>query len=114
MHPKFKKPSCPVPIITIPRQELLAAVTAVRLDRIVRRELPMLKLMKSYFWSDSTAVLHTIYNSKKRLPVFIANRLAEIERFSRIENLRYVPTRENPADEVSRGVPAEIFVKQSH
>ena len=104
----------PVPCTTIPRLELLAAVTAVRLDRIIRRELPMLKSVKSYFWSDSTAVLHMIYNSKKRFPVFIANRLAEVERLSRIENWRYVPTKENPADEVSRGVPADIFVKQSH
>ena len=101
----------PVPITTIPRLELLAAVTAVCLDRIIRRELTMLKLAKSYFWSDSTVVLHTIYNSKKRFPVFIANRVAEIERFSRIENWS---TKENLADEVSRGVPAEIFVKKSH
>ena len=55
----------------------------------------------------------TVYNSKKTFQVFIANRLAEIKRFSKIENWRYVPTNENPADEASRGVPAEIFVKQS-
>ena len=103
----------PVAITTIPRLELLAAVTAVHLDRIIRRELPMLKSVKSYFWSDSTAVLHTIYNSKKHFSVFIANRLAEMERFSTIENWWFMPTKENPADEVSRGVHADIFVKQS-
>ena len=42
----------PVPITTIPRLELLAAITAVRLDRIIRRELPMLESAERYFWSD--------------------------------------------------------------
>ena len=53
----------PSPITTIPRLELLAAVTAVRLDRTIRRELPTLKSAKSYFWSDSTSALYSIYNS---------------------------------------------------
>ena len=102
----------PASVTTIPRLELLAAVCALRLDEILRRELEF-PIGESYFWSDSTAVLQSIYNSRKRFPVFVANRLAEIERKSKIASWRYVPSEINPADEVSRGVKSELFVKSS-
>jgi len=70
----------PIPVTTIPRLELLAAVTAIRLERAVRRELLMMESAKSYFWSNLTAVLYSISNHTKRFLVFVANRLAEIER----------------------------------
>ena len=103
----------PTSVTTIPRLELLAAVCALRLDEILRRELEF-PIGESYFWSDSTAVLQSIYNSRKRFPVFVANRLAEIERKSKIASWRYVPSEINPADEVSRGVKSELFVKSSN
>jgi len=56
------------------------------------------------------AVLKSIANPRKKFPVYVANRLAEIERSSKIENWQYVPTKLNPADEVSRGVKAKWFV----
>ena len=55
----------------------LGAVTAVRLDQLLRKELT-LPVAKSVFWSDSTATVQSIFSSKKRFPVFSANRLAEI------------------------------------
>ena len=94
--------------ITVPRLELLAAVTALRLDKAIKRELS-LPFSKTYFWSDSTVVIQSIYNSRKRFPVFVANRLAEIERDNDVEDWRYVPSGLNPADEVSRGVTAEVL-----
>ena len=100
------------PGITIPPLELQAAVTAVSLDKFLRKEL-MLPIENSLFWLDSMAVLKSIYNSKKKFPMYVANRLAEIERSSCIENWRYVPIKINPADEVSRGVSANKFVKRS-
>ena len=96
----------PRPTTTIPRLELLAAVTSLRLDRTLKKEL-MLTGVKSFFWSDSTAVLQSIYNCRRRFPVFVANRLAEIERHSEIEDWRYVPSELNPADEVTRGLSAQ-------
>ena len=100
----------PKPSTTVPRLELLAAVTAVRLDRLLRRELPFL-INQSMFWTDSAAVLQSIYNNRKRFPVFVANRLAEIERCSQVKNWRHVPSKLNPADEISRGVSPEKFSK---
>ena len=58
-------------------------------------------------------MLQSIYNSHRRFPVFVANRLAEIERNSNISSWRYVPTEFNPADEASRGVQAEKFLTSS-
>ena len=92
----------PVVTMTIPRLELMAAVTAVRLHQTLKKEL-QLKIGRVCFWSNSTAVLQSIYNCKKRFPVFVANRLAEIETYSDVNSWRYVPTKLNSADEVSRG-----------
>ena len=101
-----------LPSTTIPRMELLAAIAALRLDLLLKRELS-LKITRTFFWLDTTAVLQSIYNSHRRFPVFVANRLAEIERNSNISSWRYVPTELNPADEASRGVQAEKFLTSS-
>ena len=90
----------PAPMTTIPRLELLAAIVSLRLDQMLKKEL-LLVIEKTYFWSDSTSVLLSIYNSNKRFPVFVANRLAEIERNSDIQSWRYVPSKLNPADEAT-------------
>ena len=87
---------------TVLQMELLAAVLAVRLDQFLRRELT-LPVVKSCIWSDSTAILHSICNRKKLFPVFVANRLVEIERNTNPDlDWKYVPTDQNPADEVTK------------
>ena len=91
---------------------VLAAIVSLRLDQMLKKELPLV-IAKTYFWSDSTSVLLSIYNSNKRFPVFVADRLAEIERNSDIESWRYVPSMLNPADEVTRCKQAKAFVESS-
>ena len=98
--------------VTIPRLELQAAVAIVRLDKFLRSEL-LLPIDYFFFWSDSMPVVKSIANSKKKFPDYVANRIAKIERNTHIENRRHVPTKLNPADEVSRGVQANRFVKKS-
>ena len=92
--------------------ELLAVIAALLLELLLKRELS-LKITKTFFWLDSTAVLLSIYNSHRRFPVFVANRLAEIERNRNISNWRYVRTELNPADKATRGVQAEKFLSSS-
>ena len=95
---------------TVPRMELLAAVLAVRLDEFLRRELT-LHVIKSCFWSDSTATLYSIRNRKKRFPVFVANRLVEIERNTNPDlDWKYVPTDQNPADEETKSFSVKRFL----
>ena len=102
----------PAPMTTIPRLELLAAIVSLRLDQMLKKELSLV-IEKTYFWSDSTSVLLSIYNSNKRFPVFVANRLAEIERNSDIQSWRYVPSKLNPEDEATRCKQAQAFVESS-
>ena len=63
---------------TVPQLELLAAVVAVKLNALIKGE-RNLAITRSYFWSDSTSVLLSIRNRKRRFPVFVSNHLAEIE-----------------------------------
>ncbi|XP_072171694.1 uncharacterized protein [Diadema setosum] len=96
----------PLKRVTIPRLELMAATLAVRVDSMLRRELDF-NLKESIFWSDSTIVLQYIKNVEKRFHTFVGNRIAVIHEGSKPKQWRYVDTRQNPADDVSRGMTAE-------
>ncbi|KXJ19734.1 hypothetical protein AC249_AIPGENE21546 [Exaiptasia diaphana] len=63
----------PLKKISIPRLELSAATLAVRLDQMISREVDV-KVDRSIFWTDSTAVLGYINNNNKRYKTFVANR----------------------------------------
>ena len=100
----------PLKPVTIPRMELTAAVVAARMDKLWRRELKM-QLQDSVFWSDSTSVLKYIKNESSRFRIFVANRVTEILKMSVASQWRYVNTAHNPADLASRGMRAELFLK---
>ena len=92
----------PVKSTTIPRLELSAAVVGAQLDQIVRRELGV-HFLESSFWSDSQICLHYIRNEAKRYKTFVANRVASIRDQTTPDQWRYIPTKLNPADVLSRG-----------
>ena len=96
--------------LTIPKLELSAALTAARLDEMLKKELTI-PIEESHFWSDFKAVLMSIRNSRKKFPVYVANRLAEIENLTSTKNWHYIPSQMNPADKVSRGISAKRLVK---
>jgi len=93
----------PVKTMSIPRLELSAAVLAVRLYQMITTE-STLHMSKSTFWTDSTIVLQYIRNMDKRFQTFVANRLAIIQEVTNTEQWRHVPSKENPADDLSRGL----------
>ena len=96
----------PIKQRTIPKQELQAPVFASRLRKKLNKELT-LQIDQTVHWSDSTSVLGWIYNRNKEQPeMFIAHRIYEILEHSRKTEWRYVSTKENPADEGTRGLPA--------
>ena len=97
--------------MTIPRLELSAAVVAVKLDRTLREELEI-KIDRSVFWSDSTAVLQYIKNEDKRFHRFFANRLAVIQDGSKPSQCNFVESARNPADDASRGLTPEELLLQ--
>ncbi len=96
----------PLKQTTIHHLELTAAVLAVRMDKMLRREL-QLDLHPSVFWTDSTTVLKYIGNETRRFHMFVANRVAVIRNETDVAQWRHIGTRLNPADEASRGLSAE-------
>ena len=98
----------PLKTLTIPRLELQAATLATRQDALLRRELD-LELGPSQFWMDSTIVLQYILNQEWRFHTFVANRIAEIREKTDMEQWHHVSTKDNPADDDSRGVAAGSF-----
>ena len=98
----------PLSFITIGRLELTASNLAVQLCEVVKNEMK-LESPKKYYYTDSKVVLGYINNDTKRFPVFVANRVQKIRAVSLKEEWSYVNTKENPADDASRG----LSMKQS-
>ena len=91
----------PLKTVSIPRLELVAATMATKVDVSLRNNFGS-SLSESVFWTDSMSVLYMIRNSAKRFPVFVSNRLAQIEDRSTSSQWRFVPSSDNPADDGTR------------
>ena len=78
-------------VVTIPRIELTAATIAVRLDVMLKYELDI-DILKTYFWTDSTAVFQYISNEKRRYQTFVANRVTFIREYSSLSEWHHVST----------------------
>lgn len=96
----------PLKITTIPRMELQAAVTTVKISRLLRKELKLPDSITEYFWTDSKVVLGYIRNEARRFHVYVANRVQFIKESTDTSQWSYVPSEENPADYASRGLSA--------
>jgi hypothetical protein len=94
----------PLKPITVPRLELEGAVVGVKLANLLLRELH-LDDMKTFFWTDSQAVLSYINNDSRRFHTYVCNRVDKIRTLSAPSTWGYVPSRLNPADLISRGSP---------
>ena len=95
---------------TIPRLELAGALEAVRLDKILSKELEI-ELDTSVYWVDSQIVLWYLNRSDQRFQTYVANRVAKIMDHSEVTQWRYVPSEENPGDDTSRGLTATDLLK---
>ena len=102
----------PIKAVTIPRLELTAATLSVRLGEVLKKELDDTPDTVQYH-TDSTTVLRYIGNDQRRFQVFVANRVQTIRNFSSPKQWKYVDTKENPADDASRGIGAQTLVERS-
>ncbi|KAH7721647.1 Pao retrotransposon peptidase family protein-like protein [Aphelenchoides avenae] len=94
--------------MSIPRMELMAFVLGARNAHFMADTLELQAVRRTIIWSDSMIVLQQLRTPDKSKEVFVENRLKEIRELQaelRFET-RYVSTSENPADLVSRGLPA--------
>ncbi|XP_063321729.1 uncharacterized protein LOC134619834 [Pelmatolapia mariae] len=88
--------------LSIPRLELCAALAGAQLAKVLQTELT-LPLQTTTLWTDSTTVLHWIQSESQQYKVFVGTRIAEIQELVGAESWRYVPSEENPADDITRG-----------
>ena len=103
-----KSKVAPLQSTSIPRLELLGAVLGLQLTLAVCKTLEM-DMSDVTFWCDSMNVLWWIRGRSRAFKTFVANRIGKIHEHSTPKQWRYVPTRENPADLVSRGVSVELL-----
>ena len=93
----------PIKYVSVPRLELVASTLAARLSTKIRETMGI-NFDKVYFWTDSVTVLRCIRNERVRFQAFVAIRVSEIKRRTKINDWHYVDTGSNPADDGSRGV----------
>ena len=95
----------PKKLISIPRLELTAVVLSVKMSCLLKKELDI-NFVDEVFWTDSKVVLGYITNTVKKFKTFVANRVQQIKEKTDVQQWHYIPTKENPADDASRGLNA--------
>ena len=105
---KFR--NAPIKSASIPRPELQGALLAVRIDSAVRRELEF-SFAKVIFWTDLMIVLNYIRNERRCFQTYVANRVTEIRELNFPRQWRHCPDAINPADDASRGLRIEEFLR---
>lgn len=89
--------------ITLARLELLSAVLAARLTDTVKTHL-RISISECVHFTDSMICLGWITNESRLFPTFIANRIGEIQSKTRQEDWEHLPSKENVADDLTRGL----------
>ena len=93
----------PLTFTPIPRLELTTATLTVKLAVQLRKELDV-EIHDEVFWTDSKVVLGYIQNTTKKFKTLVANRIHQIKGNSDVLQWHYIPTKENPVDNCSRGL----------
>jgi len=98
----------PLKELTIPRAELTAAYTMAKLLKYCSS---ILNIQDLNAWTDSLIVLCWLHKSTNSLKTFVSNRVHQINTLIPQAQWRYILSASNPADLLSRGVPANALIK---
>ena len=99
----------------MPRLELNATVTGVKLFNLIIQEIDLL-IEWVKFWSDSMLTLQYIQDQSHRFKVYVANRVSQILESTSSNYLNFIEEVKNPADICSRGVfhPMQLLETNKH
>lgn len=92
---------------TIPKLELRSCLVLAQLYNKVNNALKC-TFTKTYFYSDSNVALAWMKSQQpSKLDCFVRNRVVEIQRLTDVNDWHWVITTDNPADLLTRGLPAD-------
>ncbi|KAI9549120.1 hypothetical protein GHT06_007526 [Daphnia sinensis] len=98
----------PLKPTTVPRLELRAAVLAVELSLVIKKEL-RLPILDVEYHSDSQIVLHQLHSNGTKQPTFVNKRREYILQHSKADSWHFVPSADNPADDSTRSTVPKDF-----
>ena len=109
-HVLAKSRIAPIKKKTIPRLELMAAVLATNMmNKVLKTLEKVIMKPKVIFWCDSEIVLHWILG-RDVTDGFVRRRIDAIKSGSDQCEWRYVPSKMNPADVISRGATVKALI----
>lgn len=96
----------PLKAVTIPRLELSGALLLAQLAAKVADSWAI-ECNTIQLWTDSMIVLGWLNSHSSRLKTFVAIRVSQTLEITSAKQWHHVPTNENPADVLSRGIAAQ-------
>ena len=90
----------PKKYISILRLELVTVTLSVKMANFIKKELNI-DFLQETFLSDSKLLLGYIINTTKKFKTFVTNRIQPIHENREINQWKYVPSKDNPANHAS-------------
>ena len=94
-----------VKYLPIRRLELTAATLSIKMSKLIKKELHI-EDYEETFWIDMKVILGYINNEVNCLKIIVANSVQAIKENSNIEQYKYISSKDNPAEDGSRGLDA--------
>ncbi|XP_037828693.1 uncharacterized protein LOC119616432 [Lucilia sericata] len=92
-----KSKVAPLKPLSIPKLELQAALLGTRLAKTVQ-EVRRINTNSQFWWSDAKTVLRWLQIDPKKFQQFVMHRVGQILENTNVNQWRWVPSKQNPAD----------------